>query len=168
MADDTVRELPHTADIGFEVRASSLDRLFQLAARGLAEALGVEGAEEGPAKRGAGGEGPSEKGAGAERAREPRGAGEEPLELERPDLERLLVSWLRELLHRSAAERRVPEVNEVRVTGPREDRPAGLSARIRWREATSEPVREIKGVTYHGLEVRLEEGVWHAKVVLDV
>jgi len=29
-------------------------------------------------------------------------------------------------------------------------------------------VREIKGVTYHGLEVREREGRWEAMVVLDL
>lgn len=143
MDNDTVRELPHTADIGFEVRASSLDRLFRLAARGLLEALGVEAGEGRPVEG-------------------------EPLELRRPDLERLLVSWLRELLHRSASEGQVPEVEEVRVTEAAGEEGAALEARIAWRRASSEPVREIKGVTYHGLQVRQEDGVWHAQVVLDV
>lgn len=141
---ERVQDLAHTADIGFEVEAASLPRLFELAAEGLVEALGLENAR-----------------GGVDRAPD-----RERIRLERPDVERLLVAWLRELLHRCTAERGVPEGTRVRLSGGTE-----LDAEVAWGEWTTEtaPVREIKGVTYHGLAVeRRDDGTWHARVLLDV
>lgn len=143
MVDDALRELAHTADIGFEAEAASLERLFRLAARGLVEALGASADREAAAVR-------------------------DDLELERPDLERLLVAWLRELLHRSTAERLVPDVEEVRIHDGGEGDPGRLDARLAWRPWDDGPVREIKGVTYHELRVERSGDGWHARVVLDV
>lgn len=144
---ECVRDLPHTADIGFEVRADGLSRLFELAVGGLLNALGAGAA---------GGRGAS---------RRP----EETLRLQRPDLERLFVAWLRELLHRITAERALPESVRAEVRAS-PDRDASLEARIRWVPwtAATAPGREIKGVTYHGLRVEERDGAWHARVVLDV
>lgn len=151
MSDDTLRELEHTADIGFEVIAGSLERLFRLAADGLVRALGATASTT---RR------PSESDADATN-------GDERLELERPDLERLLVAWLRELLHRATTERRLPRVTELRVR-PEVEGAAELEARVTWLPVDQEPVREIKGVTYHGLRVERAADGWHARVVLDV
>lgn len=145
MADDGVRELDHTADIGFEAEAASLDGLFRLAADGLVSALGASAD-----------------------AASPRAEAPEELALDRPDLERLFVAWLRELLHRSTSEGLVPDVEEVRVREGGDEAPASLSARLAWRRWTDDPVREIKGVTYHGLRVERRGERWHARVVLDV
>lgn len=137
-----LRELSHTADVGFEIRAGSLEELFETAARGLVQARGAD-----PASR-----------AETSRTR---------VELDRPDLERLLVAWLRELLHRAGQEGAVPEteVEEVDTTGSG----AAIRARVAWRaEDEAGPTREIKGVTYHGLAVERMDGGWHAQVVLDV
>lgn len=146
--DHRLRELSHTADVGFEVRAPALEELFEGAARGLVQALGVEPA------------------GGAPRP-DP-----EPVLLARPDLDRLLVHWLRELLARAMAAGEVPEA-EVRAVDPGEEGDASLRADVRWRPASDEgPAREIKGVTYHGLRVAREgedpDAGWHARVVLDV
>lgn len=156
----TLRELPHTADIGFEVEAETLEGLFSLAGRGLVRALGASASDEGTD-------------AGASEA-----AAEVEVRLERPDLERLLVAWLRELLHRSMQTGQVPEARSVEVGGGRAGDGGTLAgggsgavrlrARVAWRPAAGEPQREIKGITYHGLAVERREGDWHARVVLDV
>jgi len=153
-----VRELEHTADVGFEVHAPSLEGLFEGAARGLVDALGLEAGDGAEAERRA----------EAERGREV-GAGEpEALRLSRPDLERLLVHWLRELLSRAMAGGEVPEARVCEVRPGDGDEPS-LRASVRWRPAAGAgPAREIKGVTYHGLEVARTDGSWHARVVLDV
>lgn len=147
-----VRELEHTADVGFEVRAPSLEGLFEGAARGLVDALGFEDG------------GGAEADGGAE-----AGTGEpEALRLFRPDLERLLVHWLRELLSRAMADGEVPEARVHEVRSGDGDEPS-LRASVRWRSAAGAgPAREIKGVTYHGLEVARADGSWHARVLLDV
>ena len=140
-----LRELSHTADVGFEATAASPEELFEVAARGLVGALGLEPAGEA--------EGTSPD------------VGE--VEISRPDPERLLVEWLRELLGDATAGRGLPEPVVDEVTMP-DDGPAALRARVRWRPSGG-AAREIKGVTYHGLVVeRREDGSWHARVVLDV
>lgn len=138
-----VRELAHTADIGFELQAAGLDRLFELAARGLAGSIGAEPASE------------------------PTEAPDEEIRLSRPDLDRLLVAWLRELLYRSTTSRTVPL--DVRVTVAEREGAFALEAHVGWAPWDGEgPSREIKGVTYHGLRVEERDGTWHAQVVLDV
>lgn len=142
---DRVKDLPHTADIGFVVEAHSLNRLFELAARGLVSALGTEPATE---------------------AAEPETP--ERLQLRRPDLDRLLVAWLRELLHHATDDRLVPA--RARATVTRGSDQVELHAEILWGRWSDEhpPAREIKGVTYHGLHVEERGGSWHAQVFLDV
>lgn len=146
-----VRELPHTADLGFEAEAASLPELFGAAARGLVQCLGAEREPEGSVA------------ATAAREADPQQA---PLELERPDLERLLVAWLGELLYRAGRAEKIPRVSDIEVhAGPA----ARLRARVRWEPyPAGGPTREIKGVTYHGLRVGERAGRWHARVVLDV
>lgn len=142
----SVKELSHTADVGFELRAGGLEELFELGAEGLAAARGA----------------PPDPSAEAEVAE---------VELERPDLERLLVAWLRELLHRSMQRNQVASADVLRVRRPGRDGrdAAALVARVTWRPAAPNgPEREIKGVTYHGLAVERESDGWHARVVLDV
>ena len=136
-----VEELAHTADVGFRVRAETPERLFELAAVGLVRALGLEAGEE-------------------------EAAEEERVDLSRPDRERLLVAWLRELLGRAMAEGTVPRAEAESVNLDGDD--VRVRARVRWSPAASGPAREIKGVTYHGLEVEQSGEGWHATVVLDV
>lgn len=91
------------------------------------------------------------------------------LHLESPDMERLLVAWLRSLLEEGTRRGAVPEPVAVTVEAPAgADAGARLDARLTWRARSRPPVREIKGVTYHGLRVREREGRWEAIVVLDV
>ena len=136
---EAVRELSHTADVGFEIEAPSADRLFELAARGLFDALGASPAD--------------------------RPGWSETIALGRPDPERLLVAWLRELLDISMTRDAVATETSVSlITG------TDLRAIVRWQPWASEgPSREIKGVTYHGLRVAEDaDGRWRGRVVLDV
>lgn len=144
-----VEPLSHTADVGYEVTSDSLAELFRGAADGLVRVLQEE---NGGARHQAGG---------------PRAEGaRETISMERPDRERLMVAWLRELLYRMSRDGRLPEAIAVEMSGP-----SALRARIRWVSAGPEqtPVRDVKGVTYHGLRVEEEvPGRWHARLVLDV
>lgn len=149
--EERVESLSHTADVGFRVESSSLEGLFTGAARGLLGALTDREAgdrAEGPRTRQ--GDGTTER---------------EELEIARPDRERLLVAWLRELLHRAMSRGSIPEVLEVSFGDDGE-----LRAAIGWSSPDRSPelVREIKGVTYHGLAVRETGEGWSATVVLDV
>lgn len=155
-----VDPLSHTADVGYEVRADALGELFRGAAAGLAYA--VRG-EEPPRPSGPTGD---DRGSGTGPGSSGDGEGVESLSIDRPDRERLLVAWLRELLYRMTGEGRFPEAVEVEMTGP-----SALRARVRWSAADEggRVAREIKGVTYHGLRVdRDDDGRWHARLVLDV
>ena len=144
-----VDPLSHTADVGYEITADSLSELFRGAADGLVRTI-----EEG--------DGRAELESEGERA----GGDRETLTLERPDRERLMVAWLRELLYRMTRDGRLPAAISVEMSGA-----SALRARIRWSPSRPEPsaVRDVKGITYHGL--RVEEGPagrWHARLVLDV
>lgn len=159
-----VDPLSHTADVGFEVRADTLAELFRGAADGLVRTLRADPEEDGDAAA-TGGERAAPTGEDVAPGREDASPEAERLSLERPDRERLMVGWLRELLYRATAEGRFPE--EVRVD---EVGPTSLEARVRWTPPGAAGLaREVKGVTYHGLRVEREsDGRWHARLVLDV
>lgn len=137
-----VRALEHTADVGFEVEAGSLPELFMRAAFGL-----VELTREGAVPAAVGDVAPNVK----------------TLELQASDLPGLLAAWLRELLYLDevggfgfvTADFEVLQAERLRahVTGGRDPR---------------RPVREIKGVTYHQLEMGRIGETWRARVYFDV
>jgi SHS2 domain-containing protein len=135
-----VRPLDHTADVGLVLVASSLGSLFERAGLGLRRL--IEGAAPG---------------AGAA----PRGPLR--LELEADDTAFLLVAWLRELLF-------LHQVEALAFREARFDRldATGLAGTFAFDAAASRPVREIKGVTYHALEVTGRTGEWRARVIFDV
>lgn len=131
--------------MGFRLAADSPAALFRLAAEGLRRALGHEAAGAAPEEE------------------------EEEVHLERPDTERLLVAWLRMLLEEGERRGAVPEPLTVTVDPAVGGAGAArLDARLAWRGRSQAPVREVKGVTYHGLQVRERDGRWEAAVVLDV
>lgn len=153
MAEYVVRQLSHTADLGFEVESPVPEGLFEGAAAGLVRLLRAEeGGREVDGGRRAGDDGAD-------------GGAEERWTLESGDRERLLVAWLRELLHRALQEGRLPRDTAVALVGP-----ASLRADVRWDpDAGRDDVhREIKGVTYHGLQIVQEDGRWRARLVFDV
>ena len=130
----------HTADLGLRVRAADLNTLFAQAAEALSAAI-VEDVK----------------------AVEPR----EPLVVRIAGTDRayLLFDWLRELLYRFDAERRLFRRFDVRVTDD------GLEATA-WGEpydAERHPLsHEVKAITYHGLRVDREGDGWLAEVIVDI
>ncbi len=144
-APEGVRALDHTADVGLEIEAPDLATLFERAALGMEWLLG-EGPEHAPAR------------AGGARSR----AGEVEITLYAPELPVLLADWLRELLYlRQVRGRRFESARFQELSS------TALLARVRLAPA-GEPVREIKGVTYHGLEAKRAGGGWHARLIMDV
>jgi SHS2 domain-containing protein len=155
--------LDHTADVGMDVEAASLEELLHLAALGMLALL--RGDEEGaPAG------GPILDAAPAEdRApgvappgdRSPDAASA-PIELRADDLPGLLAGWLRELLF-------LHEVRGEDYVGLEADRldERTLVGRILTR-TDGRAAREIKGVTYHELAVTETDGRWRARVIFDV
>lgn len=160
---DGVAGFDHTADVGLVVRAGTRARLFDRAAAGMV-AL-VAGAEEGattvarrpsPVRGGAGS-------AGSGRAPVEASTGpEQEVALAAPDLEVLLVAWLREILH--LLQDRGLQYAGARFETLTETR---LAAHVRLVAAPA-PAMELKGVTYHALAVRREGNGWIARVVFDI
>jgi SHS2 domain-containing protein len=81
--------------------------------------------------------------------------------VEATDLGALLVEWLEELIFLADTESFVPE----RVDDFQLDESA-VSATLVGRRAPVEPL--VKAATYHGLRFQQGNGVWQARVVLDV
>jgi SHS2 domain-containing protein len=84
------------------------------------------------------------------------------LRLTASDAETLLVTWLEEILAQAEAERTLLQDYTLRVTDP-----LGLDA-----EGSAAPVsslaKEIKAVTFHGLQILPAEGGLEASIVFDV
>ena len=144
--------LDHTADVGFEIAAPSKEALFHSA--GLAMLALLRGEEDA-----AGGDGTGE--------RRPEGAleREAALEVTAPDPARLLADWLRELLFLHEIDRQ--DYSAAHFDTLALSPPCRLRARVRLR-AGGHAVREIKGVTYHGMYLRERGPTWVARVIFDV
>ena len=84
------------------------------------------------------------------------------ISLEAPDLEILLVDWLNELLYIGEVENLLLVEFQIESLGG-----SRLTARVGGVPA-EEPVRDIKAVTFHDLEVVHEEGGWSTVVTFDV
>lgn len=153
---DGITFLDHTADVGIDLEAPSLELLFHRAAVGMLALLhGVDdaGGEPGPA---------SEDDAAEGAALEARGLEVLSLELEADDGTRLLADWLRELLFLHETR----HADYARATFDRLAETA-LEARVET-EPAPPAVREIKGVTYHELALERADGGWTARVIFDV
>ena len=153
MAGDRGRwsTIEHTADLAVEVEASSLEVLFVVAAEAV---IGVmKGDEEGGADPGPG-------------AVDGAGLVWRELELEAEDTELLLVDWLGEILYWAIAADplffKTAQVESLEDTRLRAR--VGLSNG----DEAAQVERELKGVTYHDLEVSRRNGGWYACIVFDV
>lgn len=146
-----VREIEHTADLGMEIEAGSLEELFRRAAAGMM-AL-VRSTDDQPAER------PRADPSASPTVRSVR----IELDGDEPDVAVLLVRWLRELLYLQEVSGFVyRDATFARLDG------SGLRASVRPDPDPSPQVRELKGVTYHGLEVERDEGRWRARVIFDI
>ena len=139
-----IRMLDHTADVGFEIEALTLEALFDEARR----ALLLTGFER-----------PSEQ-----------GEEERSMHVSAPDLETLLVRWINELIYLVQDAGFVPASARVWV---REDGAEAFSADALLAGSPLDLEGcgwqgEIKGATFHGLAVVREEERWRARVILDV
>ena len=133
----------HTADVGIEVRAATLDALFADAAAGFCDVVtevGLIGTSE-----------------------------ERVVEVEAAGLDLLLVTWLEELLFRFETSGVLYPRGEVTVEGKGES--WSLRARMRGErfDASRHPLKvQVKAITYHGLEVERDEQGWRARVIFDI
>ena len=133
--------LDHTADVGFELSAPTLEGLFEEARRALLMVVFERPPEE--------------------------GAGERTVLLAAPDRETLLVRWLNELIYLLQDAGFVPAQAKVEVgRAGRELRARLAGAPLLLEEYGWQG--EIKSATFHGLDVIYEDGGWRARVILDV
>jgi len=136
-----VRALDHTADVGIEIEAPDLPEACRRAVRGTAWLLLERTPSEDRTERN--------------------------VRVEEADPARLLRALLRELLWWHDSEGLVP-VDLRGVSAVREgDRPS-LEATVVLSREREPPVREIKGVTLHGLVLEPRGEGWYGKVIFDV
>ncbi len=131
--------IEHTADVGIRAYGHTLSELFGNAALGMFSLI-VE----------LDGVAPTES---------------IPIEVEAPDREGLLVSWLTELIYYYETERIL--FSEFFVQECSGTRLRGIARGQRFQPAEIEILRHIKAVTYHELEVTEMGGQWTAQVIFD-
>ena len=134
------RTFDHTADLGLEVWAGTPERLFALAATALLAQV-VEVAE------------------GVSEVRV-------DLELDGDDAADLLVHWLNTALLEAELRRAVWTQARVHRFSPQ-----GLSATLegpRFDRTRQTPLREVKAVSHHGLELSLDPPGCRCRVVIDL
>jgi SHS2 domain-containing protein len=143
-----VSALEHTADVGLAVDAATLPELFQRAALG-AMWLVLE--------------------------REPMSRSQEtrPLQLVEADLPALFRSWLRTLLFWEETDGFVVKdmvlsFAPAPLCSARDGQAFGLHSRVMGVLDEGPRVREVKGVTLHGLTVERGGEGWLGRVIFDV
>lgn len=132
--------LDHTADLGIEVRGHSLEDLFVEAARALFDLLGTLGATEITT--------------------------EQDIRIEADDREDLLRAWLSELLFLGTT--RGVIFSRFRILSLNSHKLEALAMGEPFDPARHSFEREIKAVTFHGLEVVNDRRGWKASVIFDV
>jgi SHS2 domain-containing protein len=139
-----IEMLDHTADVGFELGASTLEELFDEARRALLMVVFERPPEDG-----------EEEG---------------EIQLSAPDRETLLVRWLNELNYLIQDTGFVPARAEIEIR----ESPAAcyaLRARLAGAPLLLEEYGwqgEIKSATFHGLEIVDGDDRLRARVILDV
>ena len=139
-----IEMLDHTADVGFELGASTLEELFDEARRALLMVVFEHPPEEG-----------EEEG---------------EIRLSAPDRETLLVRWLNELNYLIQDTGFVPVGAKIQIE---ETGGSGYALGVRLAGAPLLPEEygwqgEVKSATFHGLEVVDSDDRLHARVILDV
>jgi SHS2 domain-containing protein len=130
----------HTADLGMRVEASSLNELFQDAARGLSSMI-VENIEA------------------------IRDTETQTIETTSDDLEYLMFDWLAELLYRFEAQGWIGARFDVAVSDL--SLTATIYGETFDRDR-HQPAHEVKAITYHGLLVENKNDKWRAELIVDI
>jgi len=139
-----IRMLNHTADVGFEIEAPTLESLFDEARRALIITIFEQPPE--------------------------RGEDEDSMQLSAPNLETLLVRWINELVFVIQGDGFVPVRADIEIREAGEGS-FSLEARLAGAPLDLEAYGwqgEIKSATFHGLEVTRGGESWQAQVILDV
>jgi SHS2 domain-containing protein len=142
--DTMIEMLDHTADVGFELKAPTLEELFDEARRALLMVVFERPPEE--------------------------GGDEGEIRLSSPNRETLLVRWLNELTYLIQDTGFVPTGAKIKIqeTGGTH---LSLVASLAGAPLDLEEYGwqgEIKSATFHGLDIANDDEGWHARVILDV
>ena len=138
----TVEHFEHTADVGFRVRASDPEELFETAAEGLFDYIVV-----------------NRSAVAADVA--------ETVAMQAGSMGDLLIAWLNELIFRFETEHRLYTRFDVQLS---EDG-TSLDARIAGEPIDNDRHvldHEVKAVTWHGASLRREGDGWVAEMILDI
>ena len=159
--------LDHTADVGMDVEAASLEALLHRAAIGMLALIRGEEEDDDAASDAAseaGSDAASEAGseAGSAASGAPDAAAATPLTVAADSGPTFLAAWLREILFLHEVERRDYAALTAHVLGP------WSFGGVVWTRPAGRAVREIKGVTYHALTLEERDGRWRARVIFDV
>ena len=134
------QEVEHTADWALDIWASTLEQLFEQAARGMLVLAGVELAPQ---------------------AREAC-----QLDLLAIDLESLLVNFLNELLYWGESESLAFDVFHLSIQSLHLEG-LHLTGQVEGAPITAQ-TKEIKAVTFHNLVIHHDAGVFRVRIVFDV
>jgi SHS2 domain-containing protein len=88
------------------------------------------------------------------------------VEIEKEELDELLADWLRNLLYKFNGDRYLLKEFKVETIDTQ-----GLKAKVKGEKldlSRHHLKREIKAVTYHGLEVKKADRGWEAQIIFDV
>lgn len=140
MTSGMYRIIEHTADTGFEVSGSTKEQVFESAARAFFAIMWQLGVHQ---------------------ENEP-----EIIEVKGLDLEELLVNFLEEFLYLFDAKGQVCSRIELEsITGNRLRAKAWLQ---KFDETRDRELLSVKAVTYHQLFIGSRNGMWIARVFLDI
>jgi protein archease len=134
------RVLDHTADIGLVIYGTDLKSLFEHAGEGFFHLITD--------------------------LRKVRPRVEKKISLHGEGLERLMVSWLTELLYYHDVENLLFRKFKVESVGEGELR--AVASGEHFREGVHAIKTEIKAVTYHQIHVQKEDGTWRGQVIFDL
>jgi len=140
MAPGLYRIIEHTADTGFEVKGATKEQVFESAARAFFAIMWQLGPhpEYGPVI----------------------------IEVKGFDLEELLVNFLEEFLYRFDAKGQVcSKIQLESMTGDTLRAKAWLH---KFDETRDQELLSVKAVTYHQLFIGRKNGMWTARVFLDI
>lgn len=129
---------PHTADLQLEATGISLEELFRNALAGMLSIFEAEVDATQPATT-------------------------YPIALTATSLEQLLVKFLSEALFLNSVHHvTFPQIIINSIT------PTSIQATLEGQKVTRCKPLEIKAVTYHNLEIKQHNGLWHATIVFDI
>ncbi len=131
----------HTADLGLQASASSLNELFVEAAKGLMSML-------------------------VDRPENIESRHERKFEISSTELDYLFFDWLSELLFAFESDGWLGAEFQVSVEGTQL---TATMKGERMDRARHQPGHEVKAITYHDLKVREDrDGNWSAEVIVDI